>query len=147
LNTARAIRFQAGFPKHFWNECVLFATQIINLLPMENLSWKSPFEVLYGKPPKLDDLRTIGCLCFANNVGESDKFAPRATRIVLLGYTFGLKGYKKIGSPTWMAAKWIPLKWYLGFVQSITFDWIMENQTNISAKNFLPFIESLEIPK
>jgi len=26
--------------------------------------------------------------------GESDKFTPRAIKSVLLGYTFGLKGYK-----------------------------------------------------
>lgn len=34
LDTARAIKFQAGFPKTFWGECVLSATHIINLLPM-----------------------------------------------------------------------------------------------------------------
>ena len=94
LDTARAIRFQASFPKNFWGECVLFATHIINVLPMENLNWQSPFKVLYGKQPLLDELRTIGCLCFAHNVGENDKFAPRATKSVLLGYTYGLKGYK-----------------------------------------------------
>ena len=32
LDTARAIRFQAGFPKQFWAECVLAATHIINKL-------------------------------------------------------------------------------------------------------------------
>jgi len=64
------------------------------MLPMANLKWKSPFEVLYGKQPVLDDLRVIGCLCFAHIVGQSNKFAPRATKCVLLGYTFGLKGYK-----------------------------------------------------
>jgi len=94
LDTARAIRFQAGFLKHFWGECILSATHLINLLPMENLRWKRPFEVLYGKQPQFNDLRTIGCLCYAHNVGERDKFAPRATKCVLLGYTFGLKGYK-----------------------------------------------------
>jgi len=56
LDTARAIKFQAGFPKSFWGECVLSATHIINLLPMANLKWRSPFEVLYGKQPVLDDL-------------------------------------------------------------------------------------------
>jgi len=88
LDTARAIRFQAGFPKKFWGECILSATHLINLMPMENLQWKSPFEILYGKQPQLHDLRTIGCLCYAHNVGEKDKFAPRATKCVLLGYTF-----------------------------------------------------------
>ena len=44
--------------------------------------------------PNLDDLRTIGCLCYAANVGESDKFEARAKKYVLLRYTFGFKGYK-----------------------------------------------------
>jgi len=37
---------------------------------------------------------TIGCLCYAANIGEKDKFEARASRCVLLGYTFGFKGYK-----------------------------------------------------
>jgi len=94
LDTARAIRFQAGFPKYFWGECILAATHIINKLPMANLQWKSPFEVLYGQLPNLEELRTIGCLCYAANIGETDKFAARAKKCVLLGYTFGFKGYK-----------------------------------------------------
>ena len=60
------------------------ATHLINLLPMENLRWKGPFEVLYGKQPWFNDLRTIGCLCYAHNVGERDKFAPRATNVFFL---------------------------------------------------------------
>jgi len=38
LDTAQALRFQASFPKHFWGECVLAATHIINKLPMAVLS-------------------------------------------------------------------------------------------------------------
>ena len=92
LDTARAIRFQAGFPKHFSGECRLAATSIINKLPMANLQWRSPFEMLYGLALDLTDLRTIGCLCYAASVGETDKFAARAKRCVLLGYTSGFKG-------------------------------------------------------
>ena len=51
-------------------------------------------ELLYGHPPDLEDLRTIGCLCYETNVGEIDKFAARAKKCVLLGYTFGFKGCK-----------------------------------------------------
>ena len=85
---------QVGFPISFWGECVLSATHIINKLHMENLLWKSPFEVLYGQPPTYEDLRAISCLYYAANVRETDKFEPRAQKSVLLGYSFGIKGYK-----------------------------------------------------
>jgi len=94
LDTARALRFQAGFPKHFWGECVLAATHIINMLPMDNLHWKSPFEMLYGHAPNIESLRIVGCLCYAAKIGKTDKFESRAKQCVLLGYSFGLKGYK-----------------------------------------------------
>ena len=94
LDTARAIRLHAGFPKHFWGECVLAATHIINKLPMAVLGWKTLFEVLYGSAPDLSDLRTIGCLCYATKLGETDKLEARAHKCVLLGYTYGFKGYK-----------------------------------------------------
>ena len=61
---------------------------------MANLQWKTPFEMLYGHVPSIEELRAIGCLCYAANIGEKDKFATRASRCVLLGYTFGFKGYK-----------------------------------------------------
>ena len=73
---------------------MLSSTHIINRLPMSNLSWKSPFEVLYNQTPDCSCLRTIGCLCYASNLGERDKFEPRAHKCILLGYTFGYKGYK-----------------------------------------------------
>lgn len=36
----------------------------------------------------------VGCLCFAANIGILDKFDSRARKCILLGYTFGFKGYK-----------------------------------------------------
>jgi len=44
LDTARVIRFQAGFPKQFWGERILVATLTVNKLLMANLNWKNPFE-------------------------------------------------------------------------------------------------------
>ena len=61
---------------------------------MSNLSWKSPFEMLYGKKPNYTTLRTIGYLCFAANVGERDKFEARAHQRIFVGYTFGSKSYE-----------------------------------------------------
>jgi len=58
---------------------------------MENLHWKSPFEMLYGYPPSIEELRVIGCLCYAAKLGEPDRFEARACKCVLLGYTFGFK--------------------------------------------------------
>ena len=52
---------------------------------MENLHWKSPFEMLYGHVPNIDSLRAVGCLCYAAKIGEKDKFESRAKRCVLLG--------------------------------------------------------------
>ena len=61
---------------------------------METVNWKSPFEVLYGQPPNIEELRTVGCLCYVAKIGETDQLEPRAKKCVLLGYTFGCKGYK-----------------------------------------------------
>ena len=94
LDTARALGFQAGFPKSFWGECILSATHLVKKLPMENLGWKSPFKILHGSCPSYEELRTISCLCFAKNTTIQDKFDSRARKCVLLGYLFGIKGYK-----------------------------------------------------
>ena len=44
LDSVRAIRLHAGFPKYFWGECILVATHIINKFPMAYLNWTTPFE-------------------------------------------------------------------------------------------------------
>ena len=51
LASARAFRFQAHLPLHFWAECVSIAVHIINRLPTPLLSHQTPFERLYGKLP------------------------------------------------------------------------------------------------
>ncbi|PWA89235.1 Cysteine-rich RLK (receptor-like protein kinase) 8 [Artemisia annua] len=85
LEVARALRFQANFPIHFWGHCILTATYLINRLPSKPIHNKSPFECLYGEPPSLDHLRVVGCQTFAHQ-HLHDKFEPRAISSVFVGY-------------------------------------------------------------
>lgn len=50
LQITRAILFQSGMPKSFWGEALLHATYLINRLLTKLLSWKTPYEMLFGKP-------------------------------------------------------------------------------------------------
>ncbi|GJV10081.1 retrovirus-related pol polyprotein from transposon TNT 1-94 [Tanacetum coccineum] len=94
IDTARTIRLHADLPIKFWGDCILVATYLINKMPMEVLSWKTPFEKLFGTLLVYDHLRVIGCLCYAAvTIPHKDKFDKRGTKCVLLGYPLNKKGY------------------------------------------------------
>ncbi|XP_075652458.1 uncharacterized protein LOC142622802 [Castanea sativa] len=66
-----------------------------SILPTLILENKTPFEKLYGQLPSFDHLKVFGCLCFASTLDHTrNKFEPRSTPCVFLGYPFGVKGYK-----------------------------------------------------
>ncbi|KAK9675775.1 hypothetical protein RND81_11G030400 [Saponaria officinalis] len=95
LETARALMFQPNLPKKYWGECVLTATYTVNRLPTKILSFKSPYELLFGTSPDLHHMKTFGCLSYASSpkLGR-DKFQPRAIPSIFLGYPYGKKAYK-----------------------------------------------------
>lgn len=93
LNCAWALRFHAGLPIIFWGDCLLAAAYLINRTPTPVLNYKSPYEVLFGTVPEYDNLRVLGCLCYATMVPQpSDKFAPRSIKGVFLGYPYAKNG-------------------------------------------------------
>ena len=101
LETARALLFQSKLPIRYWRECVLTATHIINRLLSSYLKNKCPYEVLYNKKPNYSQLRSFGCLCYPTVPKVlRDKFEPRTTPHVFLGYIFGTKGYKVMNLAT-----------------------------------------------
>lgn len=51
--------------------------------------------MLYSRPPPLQHLRVIGCLCYAHNQKHSgDKFASRSLKCIFIGYPYGKKGWR-----------------------------------------------------
>ncbi|XP_016570710.2 uncharacterized protein LOC107868520 [Capsicum annuum] len=93
LEVCRAIRFQGHIPIRYWGHCILTAAYLINRMPSSVLNYKSPYEILYKVPPSLKHLRTLGCLCFAKTVNESDKLKSQSIAAVHMGYSKSQKGY------------------------------------------------------
>lgn len=101
LNVARSLRFQANLPVEFWGYCALTAGYLINRTPTKFLNGKTPFEILYNRPPPLDHIRVFGCVCYVHNQQHGgDKFESRSKNSLFLGYPFGQKGWRVYDSET-----------------------------------------------
>lgn len=80
---------------------MLISSYLINRLPTKSLPNRSPYEQLYQRKPTYSHLRSSGCLCFLTILkNPKDKFEPRATNHIFVGYPYNTKGYKVIDLST-----------------------------------------------
>lgn len=100
LVAVRALRFQSSLPLQFWCECVLTSCYLINHTSSPLLRNNTPHEILLGKPPSFDHLCVFGCLCYATTLVHANKFSPRASACVFLGYSSTQKGYELMNLAT-----------------------------------------------
>uniref|UniRef100_A0A2N9J9M1 Integrase catalytic domain-containing protein n=1 Tax=Fagus sylvatica TaxID=28930 RepID=A0A2N9J9M1_FAGSY len=79
---------------HTPQQNVSTAAHLINRLPTPNLKQKTPWELLFHKPPDIQYLRTFGCQCFPLLTPyTAHKLHPKTISCVFLGYPTNTKGY------------------------------------------------------
>lgn len=82
------MQLEASLPPSLGPEAFLAAGYALNRTPNEQLGWKTPYEVAYGKLPLLTHMHEYGCKTYTLNkqVRKGDKLAPRASIGHLVGY-------------------------------------------------------------
>ena len=135
LNVARSLKLQSNLPSAYWGDFLLIATYLINRLLTPLLNNKSPFELLFHKQPSFNHLRVFGSLCFVSTHSVHRlKFESRATRCVLLGYPFNVKGYKVLN----LHSRKISISRDVVFHESV-FPFSQSSQSSLSPPLFVPF--------
>lgn len=114
----------SGLSKAFWDETLNYARHLVNRLPTAALNGKTPIEVWSGESATdYDQLCIFGCLAYFY-VTES-KLDPRAKKVVFLGFSEGVKGYKL----------WCPESKKVILSRDVTFDEsLMMKQKNLNRR-------------
>ena len=84
----RAMQLEASLPPSLGPEAFLTAGYALNRTPNEQLGWRTPYEIAYGKPPSLTHMHVYGCKTYTldKRVKRGDKLGPRASIRHLVGY-------------------------------------------------------------
>ena len=88
IEKLRAMQLEASLPLSLGLEAFLAAGYALNQTPNEQLGWKTPYKIAYGKPPSLTHIHVYGCKIYTLNkqVKRGDKLAPYALIGHLVGY-------------------------------------------------------------
>lgn len=95
VDTALSMLSYASMPLKFWDESILSAYHLINILPTPVLQGKPPHEVLFKVKPSYSNLRVFGCSYYQHmRAYNCHKFEFRSTLSTFIGYSTKFKGYK-----------------------------------------------------
>jgi hypothetical protein len=86
MDKTRALLIQANLPKQLWGEAISAAIYLFNRTPNSTLSFKTPFELAFGKKPDISEIRIWGSLIYKKNAETKGKLEPRASSYYLIGY-------------------------------------------------------------
>lgn len=74
---------------------MLTVVPMLNLLPTSTLSFRTPFEILFGSFPTYDHLHAFGCLCYPHlSFTTQHKLSPWSSTYVYLGPSYDHCGYR-----------------------------------------------------
>src|SRR6202012_4389466 len=78
VTKARALRLSANLPHNLWPEIVKTTAYLLNRTPTRKIGWKTPFEALFKRKPRLSHLHTIGSKCYWLNHNTPKKLKLNA---------------------------------------------------------------------
>lgn len=91
----RTLMHSAELPKSLWAELARTSTHIRNLIPLDRLNFKTPYEIWNGCTPDVGHLRIIGSPAFAFIPDQfRKKLDPKGEECVLVGYEPDCKSYR-----------------------------------------------------
>jgi transposase InsO family protein len=91
INTkTRSLMIDSGIHMSFWAEALQTAVYLHQRTPTTSLSkYRSPYEVLHQKQPKIEHLRCFGCVAYKyipKEQRDKGKFTERSKPCMMLGY-------------------------------------------------------------
>jgi hypothetical protein len=88
MERSRAMQIEASLPPSLGPKAFLATGYTLNRTPNEQLGWRTPYEIAYGKPPSLIYMHVYGCKTYTldKRIRRGDKLAPRALIRHLVGY-------------------------------------------------------------
>ena len=89
IERARTMLIEAKLPKSFWIPALETSAYISNRIPSKHNTKKTPQHQFTKEKPDLSHLRTFGCTVYVYNehAKKGGKMAPRAEKLILMGYT------------------------------------------------------------
>lgn len=95
----RTLLAKSSLPFKFWDDAFCTAVYLINRLPSSVLQYRTPYELIFHKPPAYSFLKTFGCACFPNiRPYNSNKLQFKSEQCTFVGYSNQYKGYKCLSS-------------------------------------------------
>ena len=95
VEMARSMLSDAGLPKMFWGDAVLYAAYILNRTPSRSLADDiTPHEAFTGNKPSLAHIRTFGCKCWVHIPDElRKKLDAKSVECRFLGYASNRRAF------------------------------------------------------
>ena len=95
LDCARTIMNAAGLEHWSWGLAILYASQVLNHVPLRRLDGKTATEALTGCAPQVHRFRIFGCTAWAliHKAHRATKFSPRAKQGIFMGFSTKAPAY------------------------------------------------------
>lgn len=94
LEAARTMLSDSGLPKNHWAEAINHANHVTNRI-VNQKTGQSPYEVMFGKQPKWNELRAFGCEGFVMFPPTFiKKLDAKSRKMMFVGFDAQSKGYR-----------------------------------------------------